>query len=243
MIRQWEILHAPSGSDARRHRLSMWSDGPDVENIRQLLSGRAGVVWVPRRSPYNCAFFVYGLTDAEKTALEGILSGKMDLNGEDFRAGSRTGPSGQPLGPEDTQEVIRYDAIARPDSGEVTGLGKVQSPGAIAIAYILPEHFPAAGDQIHDILEKTLYDKKIGVNLEKKLSIIYHDLSLPKIYALLKSCREASVRHAIAVGDPARLQGLKRVSQDNGIFVRLISESVLDRHLWLTVIAEILSFE
>jgi len=57
MIHQWEIFHYPSERDHNRYRFSLWSDGPDIAKIRNIFPGRVGAVWVPKRKPYNAAFF------------------------------------------------------------------------------------------------------------------------------------------------------------------------------------------
>ena len=232
MIRQWEILHAPSVSDPYRHRLSLWSDAGDVEKLRSVFPQRTGVVWVPRRKPYNCAFFLYRLSQEEKLELENLLSGKTAFP-------EKAAASSKKKSIDDTGEI---EALVTGDEG-ITGLGRAPVSGPTSIGYFVPDYLADAGDRIQEILERTLYEKKVSVAFQKKFTLPYRSLSLSQIHWLIDRCREQSVKHAIAVGDPGHLQSLKKMAKSKGIYVRILPEAVIDKNLWLTVVAEMLSHD
>src|SRR3989338_4394154 len=156
MIRQWEILHAPSVSDPYRHRLSLWSDAGDVEKIRSVFPQRTGVVWVPRRKPYNGAFFLYRLSQEEKVELEDLLSGKTAFPEKIVSSSKKNSKK-------DTQESVLKEGNPDPDpetaeAGDrevVTGLGHAPATGPTPIGYFVPDYLADAGDRIQEILERT----------------------------------------------------------------------------------------
>ena len=242
MIRQWEILHYPSSTDPHRYRLSLWSDANDVEKIRSLFSHRVGVVWIPQRKPYNCAFFLYRLSEKEKEELEDILSGKIHF--PQTSVSIFQSPKQKKLSKEDTQEfLMKFDAVVAESNAVSTGLGKTQGSGVVQLGYFVPDYLPDASNRVQEILERTLYEKKVSVTFEKSFSLSYSSISLTEINRLVKKCREQSINHVIAIGEPVHMHGLSKVVGENGIFVRLLSESVISKNLWLTIIAEILSYE
>ena len=243
MIRQWEILHYPSMLDANRYRISLWSDGSDVSKIRMLFPERVGAVWVPRRKPYNCAFFVYGSSPEEKAELEELLSGKAPFP----EAPSRfvpAKPMDEHLTKEDTQEVLLMDAIIQEEKLVTTGLGgNRRGNRVVRVGYFVPDYMPDAGEKVHEILLRTLFDKKVSVTFEKVFSVPFGALTLKEVHRLLKECQNYSVTRAIAIGEPSSMEGLCRKAKESGIFITPLAESVINKNLWLTMIAEILSHD
>jgi len=243
MIRQWEIFHYPSERDSNRYRFSMWSDGSDVATVRNIFPDRVGAVWIPRRKPYNAAFFVYSLTPDEKSKIEEMLSGKTHFPEAPapFLAAKAVDPN---LTKEDTQEVVLIDAEASSADSVSIGLGVVQKGRTmIRLGYFVPDYLPEAGDTVHSILQRTLQAKKVSVNFEKVFSASYPSLSLTEIHRLLKECEKHSVTRVVAVGETAHMHALRRIAISGGVFVQPLAEAVLDKNLWLTIIAEIISYE
>lgn len=243
MIRQWEILHYPSERDGDRYRLSLWSDGSDVARIRNLYPGRVGAVWIPRRKPYNCAFFVYRLDLDEKSELEDKLSGKTSFPESPLPFVAAKAVN-EKLTKEDTQEVVLIDGAAPEGDAVTTGVGATsRAARSVRLGYFIPVYLPDAGSQVHSILERTLYDKKVSVTFENVFSVTYPSLSLSEIHRLIQHCQAKSVMRVIAVGDLAHMHALCKIAGEANIFVKPLSESVLDRNLWLTMVAEIISHE
>jgi len=243
MIHQWEIFHYPSDRDSDRYRFSLWSDGLDVAKVRNIFPNRVGAVWVPRRKPYNSAFFVYSLTPEEKIKIEAMLSGQASFPDAPtpFVPAKAADPN---LTKEDTQEVILIDAVAGGTDSVSIGLGVPQKGKTkIRLGYFVPEYLPGAGDMVHSILEKTLQAKKVSVNFEKVFAASYLSLSLAEIHRLLKECEKHRVTRVVAVGETAHMHALRRIAVSGGVFVQPLAESVLDKNLWLTIIAEIISYE
>lgn len=243
MIHQWEMLHYPSERDPDRYRLSLWSDGIDVAKLRNLFPGRAGAIWIPRRKPYNCAFFLYGISKDEKDEIEEILSGKMPF--PDAPAPALPVQSvDENLTKEDTQEVILVESSMGAGTSLRIGLGEsVPTHRTLRLGYFVPDYLPNAAEVVHGILTRTLSGQKISVHFEKIFSFSYATLSLGDIHRLLKQCQEQLVTRIIAVGEPVHLIPLQKIGKKSGIFVKPIAESVLDKNLWLSLIAEIIAYE
>ncbi len=243
MIHQWEIFHSPSERDPNRHRVSLWSGGQDVAKLRNLFPGRVGAVWVPHRKPYSTAFFIYHLKSEEKDQLEEMLSGKIPFP----EAPPPVIPAkamDERLTKEDTQEVLIIDHITGASSEVSSGLGGTKKEKSVfRIGYFVPDTLPTAGEVVQTILERTLYEKKVSVVFQKVFSASYGSLALPEIHQLIKLCQEHQVNRAIAVGESGKLEPLVRIAKGSGVFVQPLEESVLDRNLWVTMIAEILSYE
>lgn len=243
MIHQWEVFHYPVDFDPNRYRLSLWADGPDVAKIRDLYPGRAGALWIPKRKPFNAAFFLYKFSAHEKDELEQILSGKIPLP-EKSASFIPSQPLNKKLTHEDTQEVLLMDVIAKEGEDVSSGLGKPSSKTrSIKIGYFVPSYFSVAGDRVHSILENTLVEKKVSVEFKKDFILPYQSLSLSEIRQLIEKCQRHRITHVVAIGEPSNMRALLQFGRKNGILIKPLSESVVDKNLWLTVVAEILSFE
>jgi hypothetical protein len=227
-IRQWEILKYPNEVGPTRYRLSLFSDGGDVGKVRGLFPGRVGAVWVPRRKPFNAAFFLYGLSSEEIAELEQILKGDRAFPETPYAALKTVESSDAP------QPAIP----ARMEGGS----GK-SAEGLLYIGYFVPESFQNASDLVHAILTETVFEKKIGVSFEKIFSIPYQSLALSEIHKLIQKCHEHSVNRLVAIGDPIKLVALKQECRKSGITAFPLAESVIDRNFWITLIAEIISAE
>lgn len=236
-VREWEILHYPTQKDPNRYRISLASDGVTVARLRNLFPGRVGTVWIPRRKPYNCAFFLYRLSSEEKEQLEGMLKGEVPFPDvpEPFL---EVQAFNQNLSKEDTQEVTLLNSSIDMESG-------VDEPAVpkrrVRLAYFFPEHFPEAESRVHDILTKIVVTKKISVQFEKIFELSYQSLSLTEIQALIKKCKKESVTRVIAIGEPVHLATLQKIGLQSGILIKPIAESVLDKNLWYSLILELVS--
>lgn len=229
MIEKWEVLPYPSDRDPNRYRISLRADGQDVAKVRSAFPGRVGAIWVPRRKPYNCAFFLYSISPQEKNDLENMLSGKSPL---DLPAPALpVKPLRKNLSKEDTQEILLE--VQKEAGGQRT----------VRLGYFFPNYLPDAADKVQQILSNTLVDKKISVKLEKTFAFSYASLTLKEIRTLIQKCHEEAVNCVVAVGEPARMVGLRKMGKESGVFIRPLPESVLDRNLWLSMIAEIISHE
>lgn len=236
-IREWEILNYPTEKDPNRYRISLASDGIDVARLRNLFPGRVGTVWIPRRKPFNCAFFLYRISSEEKEQLEEMLKGELPFpdTPEPFL---EVQPLNQNLSKEDTQEVDLLNAVAdRESSSEEPTVPK----RTVRLAYFYPDHFPEAESRVHDILTKIVLTKKIAVQFEKIFGLNYQALSLTEIQALIKKCKKESVTRVIAIGEPVHLTTLQKIALQSGILIKPIAESVLDKNLWYSLILELVS--
>lgn len=241
MIKDWEILHYPSAKDPNRYRVSLLSDGADAAKLRNFFPGRVGTLWIPRRKPYNCAFFLYRILPDEKNDLEQMLTGTLPFPDapEPFLEVKALDKN---LSKDDTQEVALLTQRVDSENLEQDGTGSESAIlRTVRVGCFSPEHFSQGGDRVHEILSRMMLTQKLAVRFEKVFSISYDSLSLSEIQKLIKKCKEESVVRVIAIGEPVQLSALQKIAQRSGILVKVVAESILDKNLWNTLVAELIS--
>lgn len=81
MIDRWEILADPHERFPGRVRINVAANEEDIQPLLRRFPDKTGKPWMPRKGAFRLAFYAYGLTPAEREAVERFLKGEKDVLG------------------------------------------------------------------------------------------------------------------------------------------------------------------